>query len=508
MFRFALIKISLNNNYILNFNHMKKLFVTLLLISSFLKAQDNSLLKGDFWKNNPTIERVKTEITNGNNPAQANAGNHDVVSMAINNSADLETIKFLIDQPGNSVTKNTHDGRQYIHWAANKGNVELVNYLIKKGSDLHRTDDKGATPLAFAAGNGQTNPEIYKAFFTAGINPKQKYSNGETILLMAIGTDKDLKLTEYLTTKGLSLKDVDTSGRTAFDYAAKNGNIDLLKSIISKGIKPTNAALILASKGTRSTSTHLETYKYLIEEIKLSPTAKGENGETILHNIINKKDQKEIVNYFIEKGVDVNTADNDGNNVLMITAASTNLDAVQQIYAKTKDINALNTKGETALFTAVQKGSPEIVSFLIEKGAKTNLTAKEGNLGVYLVNSYKKDKANEFVEKLTILTKNGLDLTTPQIDGSTLYHNAVAKNDVDLLKSLAELNIDVNAQNNDQMTALHRAALVAKDDSVLKYLVSIGAKKELKTEFDETAFDLASENETLTENKISIDFLK
>lgn len=487
---------------------MKKLFVTLLLLSSFLKAQDNSLLKGDFWKSNPTIELVKAEITKGNNPSQANGGNHDVVSMAINNGADIETIKFLIDQPGNSVTKNTHDGRQYIHWAANKGNVELVNYLIKKGSDLNRTDDKGATPLAFAASNGQTNPEVYNAFFAAGINPKQKYSNGETILLTAIGNDKDLKLTEYLTTKGLSLKDVDTAGRTAFDYAAKNGNIDLLKSLATKGAKPTNAALIFASKGTRFASTNLDTYKYLIEEVKLSPTAKGENGETVLHNIINKKDQKDIVNYFIDKGVDVNTVDKDGNNVLMIAAGSNNLDAVKQIIAKTKDINTVNAKGETALFTAVQKGSPDVVSFLIEKGAKTNLKAKDGNLGVYLVHSYKKENANEFSEKLAILTKNGLNISAPQADGSTLYHAAVAKNDLNLLKSLASLNIDVNAQNEDNMTALHRAALIAKDDTILKYLLSIGAKKDLKTEFDETAYDLASENETLKENKISIDFLK
>ncbi|MGV0755665.1 ankyrin repeat domain-containing protein [Empedobacter brevis] len=488
---------------------MKKIFFTAaILLTSFLQAQTNTMLNGDFWKKNPDISVVKGEIAKGNNPAEANRGNHDVVSMAINNGADFETIKFLIDQPGNSVTKNTHDGRQYIHWAANKGNVALVNYLIQKGSDLNRTDDKGATPLAFAAGLGQTNPEIYNAFFAAGIQPKQKYSNGETILLMAIGSDKDLKLTEYLTTKGLSLKDVDASGRTAFDYAAKNGNIELLKTLISKGVKPTNAALIFASKGTRFASTNLDTYKYLIEEVKLSPISKGENGETVLHNIINKKDQKEIINYFIEKGVDVNTVDKDGNNVLMIAAGSANLDAVKQIAAKTKDINTVNAKGETALFTAVQKGSPEVVSYLIEKGAKTNVKAKDGNLGVYLIHSYKKENANEFSEKLSILSKNGVNLSAPQADGSTLYHTAVTKNDLSLLKSLVALNIDVNAQNEDNMTALHRAALVAKDDVILKYLLSIGAKKELKTEFDETAYDLASENETLTENNISIDFLK
>jgi hypothetical protein len=50
--------------------------------------------------------------------------------------------------------------------------------------------------------------------------------------------------------------------------------------------------------------------------------------------------------------------------------------------------------------------------------------------------------------------------------------------------------------------------MIAKDDTVMKYLVSIGAKKEAVTNFNETAFDLASENESLSKSKISITFLK
>lgn len=196
----------------------------------------------------------------------------------------------------------------------------------------------------------------------------------------------------------------------------------------------------------------------------------------------------------------------------MNASGSKNLDAVQLTLPKVKNINTANSKGETALMLAVHNGSPEIVSYLIEKGAKTDVQSKDGNLGYYLVQSYKAprpgEKNEEFKQKLDILTKNGFNFATPQPDGSSLYSVAVSKNDINLFNLLDGLKIDVNAANSEGTTALHKAALMAKDDVILKHLVSLGANKKAKTEFDETAYDLASENESLKENKISIDFLK
>ena len=70
------------------------------------------------------------------------------------------------------------------------------------------------------------------------------------------------------------------------------------------------------------------------------------------------------------------------------------------------------------------------------------------------------------------------------------------------------MNIDINAANKEGFTALHKAAMLGKDDVVLKYLISLGAKKDIKTSFSETAFDLASENENFSKQNISLAFLK
>lgn len=494
----------------------KNIFISFALIATlFVSAQQkNILLEQSFWKNAPDVTAVKAEIAKGNNPAESNANAFDVVVMAINNDAPLASIKFLLDQPGNPLNKSTHDNRIYLHWAAYRGNTELVEYLIAKGSDVNFEDSHGTTPLVFAAGNGLLNQGVSEAFFKAGIDPKKKYSDGANLLLLAIPFDKDLTFSDYLITKGLSLKDVDANGNTAFDYAARTGNITLLKKLKEKGVKHTDNALLIATQGTRRETTPLETYKYLIEEVKIKPVFANKSSNNVLHLLASKPNQTDIINYFLAKGVDVNKVNNDGNTPFMIAAGARENGVLELLLPKAKNINLQNLKGESALTMAVRSGTPEAVALLLNKGADVNVKDKDGNnLGVYLVQAYRpagRDaNANDpFDAKIKLLQDKGLNLAAAQKDGSTLYHFAAAKNDLGLLKKLAALNIDVNAKNKDGMTALHKAAMVAKDDTILKYFISIGAKKDITTEFDESAYALAKENESLTKNNVSVEFLK
>ncbi|MEO8535246.1 MAG: ankyrin repeat domain-containing protein [Flavobacterium sp.] len=493
---------------------MKKILFTVIIAATLqVNAQENKLLDQNFWKNSPDLTTLKAEIAKGNNPTESNANAFDPVVLAINNSAPIEDIKYLIELPGNEITKLTHDNRIYLHWAAYKGNTALVEYLIAKGSDVNFEDSHGTTPLAFAAGSGVTNPGTFDAFFKAGIDPKKKYDDGANLLLLAIPTDKDLKTTDYLVSKGLSLSAVDNNKHTAFDYAARSGNVDLLKTLVGKGVKYTDYALITAAQGMRRTSNPIEEFKYLVDDLKLKPTATSANGQTVLHLLARKEKQSEIVNYFIAKGVDVNKADKDGNTALIIASEGKDMELIHILASKVKNIYTVNAKGESALTSAVKGSSAEVVSFLLSKGADINVKDSAGNnLAFYLIESYRGSKGgvqkDDFDEKLNVLKSKGINFAAQQKDGSTLYYTAAAKNNITLLKKLDGLNIDVNAKNKEGLTALHKAAMIAKDDSILKYLLSIGAKKDIKTEFDETAYSLAEENELLKKNNISVDFLK
>ena len=94
---------------------MKRIFLAFTLLCSItVMAQNNTLLEQSFWKNNPDLAAVQSEIAKGSDPAQKNRMSNDVVVMAINAAASTEVIKFLLDQKGNDVDKLTHDGRTYI----------------------------------------------------------------------------------------------------------------------------------------------------------------------------------------------------------------------------------------------------------------------------------------------------------------------------------------------------------------------------------------------------------
>lgn len=508
---------------------MKRILLTVFAFSAFCvnAQQTNTLMSPDFWKTNPDIAAVKAEIAKGNSPTQPNAASWDPTSIAINNKANLDVIKFLVELDGNGVTKKTHHSASYLHWAAGQGNTELVRYLVAKGSDVNLTDSHGSAVIANAVSSGNGNTEILDILFAGGVNPSQKYDDGASLLLLAVARDKDLKICDYLVSKGMSYNDKDEYGSTAVDYATRYGNRELIQKLIDKGIKPTNNAFFFASRPARNASNGLEMYQYLVETLKLNPKAiYAKDGSTVLHNLV-RLPNTEVITYFLNKGVDVNKQDNNGNNILMLASSGKNLALIKILQEKTRDINTVNEKGQSALSVAVANSSPEVVAFLLSKGANAKVTDKDGNnLAYYWFNSYREPRAGfpgagpqasqtpqadprqEFEEKLTLLKNSGIDVAKAQKNGETLFHLAVAKGMENLVKKAAELGAAINAQDEAGMTALHKEALTAKDDKILKLLVSLGAKKDIKTEFDETAYNLAKENEFLKEKNVSIDFLK
>lgn len=485
------------------------IFVITIAVGSPLLAQDNVFLDKNFWNTKPSIETIDQKIKEGNDIAQANANNFDGVTQAILQDAPNASIEYAISKEGNDVNKLTHDGRTYIFWAANKGNVELVQFLIDKGAKTDITDDKGSTIINFAAGSGQKNTKVYDLLIKHGADLQNDLTlSGANALLLAAPNDTDYSLINYFTSKGLDINSVDTNGNGVFNYAAKTGNITLMKQLLEKGINGNDNAFIFAAQGARGTTNGIDVYKFL-ESTGLNPIAVSKEGETALHTLATRSKDMNVINYFIEKGADVNQPNALGNTPFINAANRNSLETVTLFSKTLKNINQLNKKGESALALAVANNTSDIVAFLINNKADISIVDSSGNdLTTYLMQSYTSKTETAFNQKLQLLEKQGFKFGKPQANGNSVYHLALDKNDIAALKFIQQFKSDVNVKNEEGMTPLHKAAMKANDTEILKYLVSIGAKKNLATEFDETAYDLASENELLLGQNMSIEFLK
>lgn len=472
-------------------------------------VSSNKLLSMDLWKEKPSVETIQKLIQEGNNPSEKNASAFDPVVMAINSSAPTETILFLLAQKGNNIDKETHDGRQYLHWAASAGNTDIIKYLLSKGAKPSVLDSKGSSPLNFAASASQKNLEVYNLLIKAGVNLKKELSTeGANALLLAVGNDVDLSITDFFIKQGLSLNSVDHDGNTAFDYAARGGNVDVMKKLLARGVKFTNNAIILASQGGRRGFNKLPVYEYLVS-VGVQPAFVNKTGTNVLHNLVRRGNQLEEIKYFLSKGAKLNIADNKGNTPLMYaTASMPDQEVIDFLLTQNIDVNHKNKEGVTALMNAFKTSSAKTVQSLLSLNADLNqVDAKGNNMAYYIVEGYNPRSETVFNEKLQILKDKNFNFAALQAEGNTIYHLAVAKNDVNLLKAISNLNADINVVNKEGLTALHRAAMLSKDTKTLEYLVSMGAKKDVKTGFDETAFDLAKENEFLNKQS-KLEFLK
>ncbi len=471
---------------------------------------DNPFLNRDYWATQPSIESIKSNMAKGFSVQEANGGGFDATTFAIFANNPVETIKFLVEQ-GNSVNKRTHDSRTYIFWAASRGNLELMKYFVDQGAIMDLKDSHGYSLLLFTAATGQMDKNIYDFCIANGSDiVNEKDHHGKNILLVMIPRLKDLTMVDYLISKGIKLNSTDDHGNGIFSYAAKGGNIDLLNQLVKRGVnyaaneKTGENAILFASTGREIP---LSVYTYL-EGLGLTPNVKTVDGTTPLHNLAKASSDLEIYNYFIEKGVAVNQMDSDNNTALINASARNSLDVVSYLIENGSNVNMQNKKGQSALTKAVEGNSPEVVNYLISKSGDVNvIDDSQNSLAYYLVKSYRGDDAQAFDAKKQSLTKAGLNFQALQQDNSTLFHIAIEKNDLFLLQKLNEFGIDVNAKDANGNTALHYAAMKSMDDRILKYLISIGADKKSTTEFGETAFDLASENELLSKNETDLQFL-
>ncbi|XP_052090920.1 serine/threonine-protein phosphatase 6 regulatory ankyrin repeat subunit C-like isoform X2 [Mytilus californianus] len=143
--------------------------------------------------------------------------------------------------------------------------------------------------------------------------------------------------------------------------------------------------------------------------------------------IASENDQHDIVKVLLEFKSDVNLSNSTGKNALHVACQRRNMTTIKYLLAtKRCNINQLDKKKETPLFSACKEGHNDVVELLISNNADVNIR---------------------------------------NIFGETVLHIACRKRNYNTVKTLLKSNIDINQTDSKKRTPLFIASVVDRRSS-------------------------------------------
>jgi ankyrin len=279
----------------------------------------------------------------------------------------------------------------------------------------------GMTPLLYAARDGRL--EEAKFLVAAGADVKLADPNAIQPLLMSVLNDH-LDVARFLLDHGANVNGEDFWGRTPLWAAVDLRNMDLDHGI-DKGVDRTpvfDFVKLLLDRGANVNARTKEYHPgrrwlYSLGDVSWVDMT----GQTAFLRAALSGDTK-VMRLLLEREADPNISTLAGTTPLM-AAAGVNwtvaqtytvskeslLEAIQISLDHGADVNAVNSMGVSAVMGAANRGSDEIIKFLVEKGARLDVKDASGRTpitwaeGVFLasVGAERKPSTVVLLEKMT-----------------------------------------------------------------------------------------------------------
>ena len=130
--------------------------------------------------------------------------------------------------PG-KVSKDQFSGRTPLHDAAQRGEMDIIEYLIPLIDDPNPEDDNGITPLHLAAANGHLSVVQYIIPLVNDKNPKDGEYWGELTALHRAALRGHLEVVKYLAPIVPSIDVKSLNNKTPLEYARANGHNEIVQ---------------------------------------------------------------------------------------------------------------------------------------------------------------------------------------------------------------------------------------------------------------------------------------
>ena len=143
---------------------------------------------------------------------------------------DIAVVQCLVEHGADIMAQDTVLSRSVIHFAAEKGNLDCIKYLTEKGADLLDRDIFGATALHYAARSNKL--DVVKYLVDKKIDYMAKDVRGWSAMHYA-ANGGSIDVVKYLLAKGLNINELNETGRTPLFFARNYS--ELRKFMISRG---------------------------------------------------------------------------------------------------------------------------------------------------------------------------------------------------------------------------------------------------------------------------------
>jgi ankyrin repeat protein len=282
-----------------------------------------------------------------------------------------------------------------------------------KGVGINRMGwpDRGArqpiagakTPLLYATRQG--NLALTRLLVEAGANTEIADANGITALINAIinhsivnvnrtGQSDHLKIAQYLVEAGADVNAQDWYGQTPLWAAVDIRNLEFSVTETTNRVDRETAYALIESLLAAGAQPNARTKEFPPERRFIAGT--GSNGwvdmtgQTPFLRAALAGDLQ-VLRLLLEHGADPNISTYAGTTPLMVAAgvtwafsetfdegADALLETVKLTHALGNDINAVNSMGLRAIHGAANRGSNDIISYLVENGALLDVGDNEG----------------------------------------------------------------------------------------------------------------------------------
>ncbi|XP_061191633.1 serine/threonine-protein phosphatase 6 regulatory ankyrin repeat subunit B-like [Saccostrea echinata] len=371
--------------------------------------------------------------------------------------------------------KCSNTNNSLLQEACSMEQLQFVEPLLSRYPKLKDIKNKfGETAMHSAAQSGNIN--VFNLLLKAGLNPLERNYKMETVLACAVKHGK-LSMVKFLVKKYPRLLQSHTfyHGTTILHLAALSGNVDLFEFLTGQYELPStrlkkpniskrdddglNVLHYACSAG------HLEISRFLISKYPQLLSEKDNYGEDVLHKAA-VGGNVDLFQLLLNEGLKIESTANNGNSVLHSSLYTDKEEVCRFLVNNYPDfIKKRNNAGWTAVHCACEGGNVGHLSFLYDKGldidALTNLGKCVLHIACYSANyDVSRYLAEKYKKFLHIIDKRG----------HTVLHDASFGGNVDIFKLLITKGLDINCVEHNGKTVLHICCYKARK-GMCEYLV-------------------------------------